>query len=168
VVYLTDGEYLRYKGRFFSVPIHLEDDWEIVDLFLVYYNGKERMIVNYETPESSDVVQKVCGPIVVPDSDQKAKLTVLFQQHGASMCGAATELLDKMTLIQTLSYQLKTEVDAICPGFDIEWLNLRTAHQVPLVNTQRVDLWKKEAENLRETGSQLSKGFSFSKKSKAD
>lgn len=156
-VYYPDDMCIKYKDCWFELPAHLEDDWEIIDLFLHEQNGKQRMILQYEMPDSSYTFQKICQQVVVPDAEQKAKLEELLQKHGENVSAEAAQMVDALKRIDALSTNLQQAANAICPGFEIEKLHSKTEKRFPFVKPPNFTSWLKDAINLQESGVLLSK-----------
>ncbi len=147
VVYMDDEQLLKHADKYYLVRSDIEDEWELEDLY-VYKNPeagkKDQLIAIF------DECQLVCHQIVMPDAEQKQKLTKTFKEFGAKMDIAAQKMADAVKGIKELYQSLNTEVDGVCAGFNIETLNTRLENNFPLLPPFRPsEFTKMETDALR-------------------
>ena len=83
------------------------------------------LIVKYtDNNNDGDEIQLVCSPVVVPDKEQKVKITSLLQSAGSKMVEEVNTIQECIKRIKTHAGTLNSEVLAIVPGFDLEKLLL--------------------------------------------
>ena len=179
VVYMPDDGLLVFEGVNYEITTHIQPDWTVTDLYIykdidIYNNNSNkeeriRMIVEYETTtpaEGKNTFQKICYRVVVPDTDQKAKLTNLFQQHGLKMAKASKEMQAAAKRMRTLTESMSSKVDAICPDFDIHRLNYKTGYRFPLIMEEKFESWESHAAEIAGKSTDLSTADPFSRKRK--
>ncbi len=176
VVYMPDDGLLVFEGINYEITTHIQPDWTVTDLYIykdidINNSNKERirMIVEFETTpaEGKNTFQKICNRVVVPDADQKAKLTNLFQQHGLKMEKASKEVEAAAKRMKTLTESMSSKVDAICPDFDIRRLNYKTGYRFPLIVEEKFESWESHAAAIAGKSKDLSTADPFSRKRKS-
>ena len=173
VVYMPDEGLMVYDGKHYEIKIVIEDDYEIIDLFLDTYtdrNQKEltRLVLHYETLDNCR--QELCYFVLEPNAEQKAKLTQVFHKYGAEMAEAAEKFKEAAAKIKTLAASLPSDVDAVCAGFDISHMYYRLSPNSYPINPDVIrgySKWEKEATELLGKSTALSTAELFSRKRKA-
>jgi hypothetical protein len=130
VVYMEGERLLQHGDKHYLLQCDIDEEWELEDLFL-YKNplagNKVQLIAKF------DGLQLRCDPIVMPDAEQKQKLTKTFKEFGAKMDIAAQQMADAVKGVNELYESLKAEVNGVCAGFDMEDLNDRLGNEFPLL-----------------------------------
>ena len=134
VVYFPeeDGllQYNKTKQYFNSCKQIPEDAMsKISDVFLP--KKENLLIVKYKDNEG-DEIQVICSPVVVPDKEQKAKITSLVQTAGSKMAEEVETIQECIKRIKTLGQTLNSDVTGMVPGFDLEKLDEGAEIDLPL------------------------------------
>ena len=127
VVYFPEEGLLQYNKtkQYFNTSQEIPDEMmmKIKEVFLP--TNFNLLIVKYtDNNNDGDEIQLVCSPVVVPDKEQKVKITSLLQSAGSKMAEEVNTIQECIKRIKTHAGTLNSEVLAIVPGFDLEKLLL--------------------------------------------
>ena len=169
VVYFPKKRLLLHSGRHYGGSPYISDESKILDVF--QYNGNNSLILNIDHPNFFNGPQQYnCGYVAIPDDEQQAKLTVLYQKHGGAMAEVAEQLIVDFKRVKCMLSSLKTEVNAICPGFDPRGCYhsiFQDNGDYPLDEPDNFDDMQSSAEVMLEGAMLLAKAQPFSKKRKS-
>jgi len=130
VIYYPDFNVLEYnKTQNFKAEYDILESSTIKDVFLT--KNSDRMMVNIDDGEG-DFTTMVCFAVVVPDKEQKAKLTAKVQTTGTRVIEEIKSIQQSIKRIRTIVETLNTDVKTLCPGFDLATLDEEAEFGLPL------------------------------------
>ena len=165
VVYFPDINVLLYdKTQNFKPFVkNIPENTKINDVFLL--KSGDRLIVKYEDEDDEDATM-VCFPVVVPDKEQKAKLTEMIQNTGSEVTGELKTIQESVKRIKTLVGTMNTAVQTLCPGFDLAAMDEEAEFDLPL-ELESLDKLESACIAIMEESDALAVAEPFLKKRKA-
>ncbi len=122
VVYLPDDNAMLYMGRHYKGSYDFPSTAIVTEAFKV----TENLLVvktkssNNDDPDDDEDTQYLFNYMVIPNAEQKTQLTALMQQHGKDLNAELAELLKGVERVKTLVHEYGSQMDDICPGYDVE------------------------------------------------
>jgi hypothetical protein len=118
VVYLPEKKLLLHKGRHYAAPHNtIPEDAEIQDLF--QHDGDKCLILKLKhSTIPPPFQQQNCQYVAMPDAEQQAKLTMVYQKHGLNVAQVAKQMTANFKQMKKLHMDLHTKVNEICPGYE--------------------------------------------------
>ena len=165
VVYFPDINLLQYdKTQNFKPFVkNIPENTKINDVFLL--KSGDRLIVKYDDEDDEDATM-VCFPVVVPDKEQKAKLTEMIQNTGSEVTGELKTIQESVKRIKTLVGTMNTAVQTLCPGFDLAAMDEEAEFDLPL-ELESLDKLESACIAIMEESDALAVAEPFLKKRKA-
>ena len=166
VVHLPDDEQLLHKGRHYTMHDKIPEGAEVVDLF----QHQSSLILELKHPSLGTAVKQCkCRFVAMPDVEQKAKLTKLFQLHGEKVAKVAERMKADFKEMNALFSGLETEINEACPGFEL--FNSQSSelheHSYPLFCEEYFENMGVYLENMHDEAVALAKVEPFSKNNNA-
>jgi hypothetical protein len=157
VYYLPDDKQLLHKGKHYTVHDKIPEDAEVVDLF---QHGDNSLILKLKHPNVGTAVKQCkCPFVAMPDVEQKARLTKLFQLHGEKVAKVAERMKADFGEMNALFSGLETDINEICPGFEL--CNSQSSelheHSYPLFCEEEFENMGVYLENMHEEAVALAK-----------
>lgn len=166
VVYVPEDGILLYKDLSYTVRNTIPDSTVINDSF--QDSQQPRMILKYtKSGVGNEEKQMNCYEHVIPNIEQRAKLTQLFQQHGAKVAQVAEKMKASVAEVKALLSTLKTDAESVCPGYEFGVLCAfgEYVHSDP-IDQSCVEDMDENVENLLSGASDFATAEPFSKKRK--
>ena len=164
VVYMEEESLLLYKGTHYKMLNKFPDDTGFTDIHLMSGN---RMFVKGRSEKFQKNVVEICKSTVVPDTEQKTKLTALFQKHGRVMADEAKQMLEWIDRTKTRIKEHLKEIDAICPGLDPNTIHTDCEFYTDAFQEDSVDKFRDDVDNLFVSSTCLAEAEPFTRKRKA-
>ena len=176
VVHLPEKKLLLHKGRHYAARGEIPEDAEILDLF-EHEDGAFLILKLKHSSIWPNPQQRTCEFIAMPDEEQKAKLTTVYQKHGENMAEITERMTADFKRIKSLFSTLATDVNAICPGYrPMDKLNEGfhdynrdndEATELPLEDSDELDEMHDSVEAILKGALELATLEPFSRKRKA-
>ena len=115
VIILPEEGLLKHAGKYYQLEEDFDDDWVINEVFLYQLGDKCQMILQYDGN-----CEMKCDQTVLPDAEQKLKLTKVFQEFGSKLEVAAQQIADAAKGIKAMYTSMNAGVEGVCAGFDIK------------------------------------------------
>ena len=170
VVYFQENGLMQHnKTKQYYAPCNEDEFPEDTQITEVFITKKGNLLIIKYKDTDGDNVQMVCSPVVVPDSEQKVKITALVQTTGSKLVEEVEAIRECIKRIKTLTGTLNTEVLSMCPGFTLAALDEDTEFDLPMKEPgEEVDTLECSCTTMYCEYKALSVAEPFSKKRKAD